>query len=76
MFKILAIIVLFIFLFRTVGFFLRLLLGGTFASKPNFQQSQRRKRSDGNLNVDYSPDKDKKKGDFKGGEYVDYEDLD
>jgi len=79
MFKLLAVIVLFVFLFRSVGFILRMLMGGTFAnranSNPNFQ-SQRRKPSNGKLNVDHKPDPNRKKGEFKGGEYVDFEDLD
>ena len=40
-------------------------------------QAQKKRRSNGNLNIDYNPDKDKKsssKG-YKGGEYVDYEEV-
>ena len=76
MLKLLAIIVLFIFLFRTVGFFLRILFGGTFANKSNSGYQTHRRKPSGNLNVDHSPNQNKKKGDFKGGEYIDYEDLD
>lgn len=43
--------------------------------RSNYQQPQ-----NGNVNIDYIPEDDKKKQrhpteDFKGGEYVDYEDL-
>ena len=77
MLKILAIIVLCIFFFRTVGFFVRLLFGGTIANKTNTgYQTNRRKSSNGNLHVDRGPNQSKKKKDFKGGEYVDFEDLD
>jgi hypothetical protein len=34
-----------------------------------------RKPPDGNVNVDSVPPKEKQKKDFKGGEYVDYEDV-
>ena len=40
-------------------------------------QAQKKKRNDGKLHIDYDPDKEKKsssKG-YKGGEYVDYEDV-
>jgi len=39
------------------------------------QQNFDRKRTNGSVNVDASPPKEKKKGDFKGGEYVDYEEV-
>lgn len=34
-----------------------------------------RKPADGNVNIDSVPPKEKQKKDFKGGEYVDYEDV-
>jgi hypothetical protein len=33
-----------------------------------------KKRSGGNINIDSAPPKEKRKG-FKGGEYVDYEEV-
>lgn len=49
----------------------------------SFQQERRsqhyKKPSDGNVNIEYMPDKDvdKKTGKrFQGGEYVDYEEMD
>ncbi len=43
------------------------------------QQSQQQRPRDGNVNIDYAPkdQKPKKSSDnFKGGDYVDYEDVD
>lgn len=33
------------------------------------------KPGDGNIHVDAAPPKEKKRSDFKGGEYVDYEEV-
>ena len=33
------------------------------------------KPTNGNINVDAAPPKEKKRSDFKGGEYVDYEEI-
>lgn len=77
MLKVLAILVLFFFLFRTIGVFLRFLLGGSVTNRGGGADPyQRRKPKDGNLNVDHAPKGKKSRGDFKGGEYVDYEDVD
>lgn len=63
-------------LFRVLGIFFKVLTGSTANHKPqDYQQSRRPK--DGNVNVDFVPNKDKKKDKgYKGGEYVDYEELD
>lgn len=34
-----------------------------------------RKAPGGNVNIDIAPPKEKRKTDFKGGEYVDYEEI-
>ena len=34
-----------------------------------------RKAPGGNVNIDATPPKEKRKADFKGGEYVDYEEI-
>lgn len=39
-------------------------------SNPNFNR-----KTDGNVNIDSVPDKEKKRSTFKGGEYVDYEEV-
>ncbi|MDW3196737.1 MAG: DUF4834 domain-containing protein [Cytophagales bacterium] len=62
-------------LYKVGGFFFKILTLGGSAQRP--QRNQPPKRPPGtNLNVDYAPDKKKKGGgDFKGGEYVDYEEV-
>ncbi len=78
MLRIIAFILLSIFLFRIVGSVIRFLLGGASMNRPgSFQQGHQRSHRGSNVHVDYNPKKDPpKKGNFKGGEYVDYEDLD
>ncbi|MEM1406173.1 MAG: DUF4834 domain-containing protein [Bacteroidota bacterium] len=62
-------------LFRVLGVFFRVLTGSTVNPKSqDFHQT--RKPKDGNVNVDYIPGKEKKGNRYKGGEYVDYEELD
>lgn len=39
------------------------------------EPSNQRKPVNGNVNVDNAPPKEKKKTSFKGGEYVDYEEI-
>jgi hypothetical protein len=39
------------------------------------EPSNQRKPSNSNVNVDNAPPKEKKKSTFKGGEYVDYEEI-
>lgn len=41
----------------------------------NPQQPLNKRAPNSNLNVDSMPRKDKKKGDFDGGEYIDYEEV-
>lgn len=85
MLKILLILFLvgFIF-FRTIGFFLRLLTGSSVDNKsrqnPYARQSHsahQQKPANGNVNIDYVPNKKgKKSGEkFTGGEYVDFEEV-
>ncbi|MBO6495477.1 MAG: DUF4834 family protein [Roseivirga sp.] len=47
-----------------------------FSNGRQYQQS--RNNSDGNINIDYAPKKKSKKSseNFKGGDYVDYEEVD
>lgn len=62
-------------LFRVLGVFFRVLTGST--ANPRAQETrQTRKPKNGNVNVDYIPGKEKDNKGFKGGEYVDYEELD
>lgn len=81
MFK--AFIVIFLVLWVLVklgGFFVKTFFGGLTnqaRQQSNQQQHQRKQPSDGNVNIDYAP-KDKQNvndKDFKGGDYVDYEEV-
>lgn len=79
LFKLLALVVLFILFIRSIGYILRFLLGGMAgrASK-DFQEGYGRgkKAPGGNVNIDFDPKERKKKKDgFKGGDYVDYEEV-
>lgn len=82
-------------LFRIVSFFFKIMrtVSGAKEQARNFNRQQQRgynasygpksrkykQPEDGNVNIDYIPDEDKKKrkntGNFKGGEYVDYEEV-
>jgi hypothetical protein len=79
MLKIFAILALLYFFFRSVGHVVRLIFGGgatTRAKNMNGNQQKRRTTKEG-LNVDSMPNNNKsKKADFKGGDYVDYEEVD
>lgn len=77
MFKFLLIVFLISYvIYRVGGFFFKILTLGGSGQRP--RQNQPPKRPPGtNLNVDYAPNskKGQNKGDFKGGEYVDYEEV-
>lgn len=75
MFKFLLIVFLISYIiYKVGGFFFRILtLGGTSQRPPRNQPPRRPPGA--NVNVDYSPEKKNSKGDFKGGEYVDYEEV-
>lgn len=80
MFKFLVIVFLIGFLLtKVLGLFFRVLAGGS-TSRPNqrgYQQQYQSGRSkDGNVNIDYVPNGSKAPKNFKGGEYVDYEEID
>jgi hypothetical protein len=80
MLKILAILALCYFFFRSVGHVVRALFGGgsTTRTQPtsSYGHQQKRRSSEG-LHVDSvpNPNQGKKKEDFKGGDYVDYEEV-
>ncbi len=78
MLRVLAIILLFIFAFRIIGSVIRYLLGGASMNRSgSFQQHRQQKPRGGNVKVDYIPkDKTSEKHNYKGGEYVDYKDVD
>jgi hypothetical protein len=68
--KILLIIVLIAYLLYKFGSSIRVHNPST-----NHQRPDQRKPSGGNVHVDGIPQKDKKRSGFKGGEYVDYEEI-
>lgn len=75
MLKFLLILILAIYAFyRAASFLFRFFLGGV--SRSHFEQSQRRRAPNSNLNVDRAPKKGATKGDgYSGGEYVDFEEV-
>jgi len=84
MIKILAFLLIFYFLFRVAGFFFRVLTGGLGAraayqhsqNNQSNQKSRRKTNADG-VSIEYAPENKSKRSasNFKGGEYVDYEEI-
>lgn len=64
----LIIISLFAYVLYKFGFFRSLSSGYN-------EKGQTRRPPNSNVNVDNAPPKDKKRSDFKGGDYVDYEEI-
>ncbi|MDF9800370.1 hypothetical protein OKW21_005633 [Catalinimonas alkaloidigena] len=82
-------------IFRVVNFFFKVMrtVSGAKQQAKNFNRQHQngynasygpksrkyKQPSDGNVNIDYIPEEDKKNGkgprNFKGGEYVDYEEI-
>lgn len=81
MFK--AFIIIFVVLWVLVklgGFFVKMFFGGlSNQARPQSsqQQQQRKQPTDGNVSIDYAPKnkEDVKDKDFRGGDYVDYEEV-
>lgn len=68
--------------FKVFSFFIRVFVGG--AGQKAYQNQQRQynhqnsQRRTGDVHIDYIPqkeEKEKQRKDFKGGEYVDYEEV-
>ena len=78
MLKILAILALLYFFFRSVGHVVRMIFGSTVSRAQNpYTNQQRQRTSRDGLHVDSAPKNQKsRKADFKGGDYVDYEEVD
>lgn len=78
MLKLIAILVLIYFFFRSVGYIVRLLLGGGASThrQHNPYTSQQRRQTKEGLHIDNIPKEEKKRKDFRGGDYVDYEEID
>ena len=82
MYKILAFILVIVLVLRGIGALVRLLFGSGLAGRTvrDFQDGRdpgKKKRTSGNVDIDYVPREEggKSKKGFKGGEYVDYEDV-
>ena len=80
MLRILLIVLVVYWLYKTVGkFFLRTLTSRQQRQNPyqgGDAYKEPRKPRDGNVNVDYVPkDNEHNSKDFKGGEYIDYEEV-
>lgn len=77
--KLLAILFLLYFFFKSIGQVVRVIFGGNTATRAQNSYgntNQQRKTSRDGLHVDSAPNQQKKKADFKGGDYVDYEEVD
>lgn len=78
-------ILIFYIIYRLGGFVFRMLFSNAFQQQRNFHEQQRQQYyqhqaktpPNSNVKVDYVPkDKERKeKQDFKGGQYVDYEEV-
>ena len=80
MFKFLIILFLIGYLFFKIGGFLfRLFLGRTAkaAQERQYQQNNKGRKTKNGIHIDHIPNQKGKRtgGNFKGGEYVDYEDV-
>ncbi|MDW3208411.1 MAG: DUF4834 family protein [Reichenbachiella sp.] len=85
MFKFLLLLFVFIWVIAKLGgFILRTLFGGftTQARQQTYQsqgqRSQQRQPRDGNVSIDFNPrdrQQSKDSGNFKGGDYVNYEEV-
>lgn len=78
MLKIFAILALLYFFFRSVGHVVRMIFGSTVSRPQNpYSNQQKRRTTREGLHVDSIPNSKKsRKTDFKGGDYVDYEEVD
>ena len=63
--------------FKGLGFFFRVILGGSAVNRNTNETHNQRQPNGGNVKVDYAPKDGSKnsKSDFKGGEYVDFEEV-
>ena len=77
MLKFLAILFIVGYVTFKLGGFLMKMLYGAMGQDPNQRNfnSQSKRKPGSNVDVDYVPKKKGGKTDFKGGEYVDYEDV-
>ncbi|HBH23342.1 MAG TPA: DUF4834 domain-containing protein [Cytophagales bacterium] len=76
MLKLLLFILLMYLVFRFIGNLFKLMMGRQ-GEKRQFHDQKRRNRKNDEVNIDYVPNQNKKqhKQSYKGGEYVDYEEV-
>lgn len=78
--KILSFLFILYLLYRFIGFFFKVfyvLLGQRARDPRKSQHGFNRRRPEGSIHVEKEPSRKKKKEvDFRGGEYVDYEEVD
>lgn len=72
MLKVLLIIALVIYVLSKLGLF-RVFVQSNHRGYNN--QRNHNHSNDGDVNIDNNPNQNRKKSDFKGGEYVDYEEV-
>ena len=78
MIKIIALLFLVYFFFRSIGYVLKILLGQGNSASPqqNRSKTYRQRPKGSNLNVEHPPQQRKKGGQqFNDGEYIDYEEV-
>lgn len=81
-FVIISILVIYL-IFRLIGFAFRLMFGAAYEQQRKAQQgrqqqyTEKRRARNSNLNIDRKPNGEKAKSgkDFRGGDYVDYEEV-
>ena len=69
---------IFYLIYRLLGFFFKTIFmtAQQRTQQNNHQQGNHKRRaSGGDLNIDYVPNENKSRDDFKGGDYVDFEEL-
>ena len=78
MLKIIAILFLLYFFFRSIGHVVRVIFGrgATTRTHNTYTNQQRSRTTREGLHVDSMPNSQKRKTDFKGGDYVEYEEVD
>lgn len=79
-FVIISILVIYL-IFRLIGFAFRLMFGAAYEQQRKAQQgrqqqyTEKRRAPNSNLNIDHKPNGEKAGKDFRGGDYVDYEEV-
>lgn len=75
MLKIIAFLVILYFFLRSIGSVVTVLFGGGQPTRQQRTQNKNERTTKGGLNVDYNPKNSNPKDNFKGGDYVEYEEV-